>query len=138
MEESVTVTTSGGGKGKKGGGSTSSSTAFGVLRYDDSGSLLDSFSDDFGDANDEHPQEIAVDSLGRILVSGSHKVGTGTYERTICRYSSTGTLDTTFGNDGRVHVTDDDGDDLAQFYMAVDSLDRVVVAGHSTNPTRPS
>lgn len=133
VEESVTVTTSGGGKGKKQSGSTSSSTAFGVLRYDDTGSLLDSFSDDFGDANEEHPQEIAVDSLGRILVSGSHKVGTGTYERTICRYSGTGVLDMTFGSSGRVHVTDASDDDLAQFYMAVDSQDRVVVAGHSTN-----
>ncbi len=131
VEESVSVTTSGGGKGKKKKGSTSSSTAFGVLRYDDTGSLLDSFSDDFGDTNDEHPQEIAVDSLGRILVSGSHKVGTGTYERTICRYSSTGSLDTSFGSSGRFHVTDSAGGELSQFYMAVDSEDRVAVSGYS-------
>jgi uncharacterized delta-60 repeat protein len=68
----------------------------------------------------------AVDSLGRIVVAGSMSNGAN-YDFAVARYSPAGKLDPSFGGTGVVTISFGYND--RSFGVAVDSLDRVVVAG---------
>jgi uncharacterized delta-60 repeat protein len=88
---------------------------------------------DFGGS--EHVNSAAIDSQGRIVVAGTTippaSAPGGTSPRfALARYDSTGTLDRTFGGDGRVvnafgWATD----------MAIDSQGRLVVVGYTDPPS---
>ncbi|MCZ6690904.1 MAG: hypothetical protein O7H41_15030 [Planctomycetota bacterium] len=89
-----------------------------------------------GNFND-YGEAIALDSSGRILVSGYSWNGAGNSDMVTWRYDSTGVLDATFGvggvavhNDAAGGDTDDQG-----WAIVLDNLDRVLVTGQSGNAT---
>lgn len=80
---------------------------FGLARYLDNGSL----DPDFGTGGlvtteffgpDNRPASVALQSNGMILVAGSASRGGGELDFALARYSTAGTLDATFGDEGKV------------------------------------
>ena len=80
---------------------------FALVRHNTDGSLDSSFgtsgkvTTDIGTTSDDYVYAVAVQSDGKILVSGYSNRG-GTYDFTLVRYGTTGSLDTTFGTGGKV------------------------------------
>src|SRR5262245_37166136 len=70
---------------------------------------------------------VAVDSQGRVIVAGSTDKGAN-YDFAISRYTAAGALDTSFGSAGVLNFAFGASEDQA-YCVAVDSLDRVLVAG---------
>jgi uncharacterized delta-60 repeat protein len=105
-----------------------------LARYEPNGKLDRSFgtggkvSTPFADF--DGAQSVAIDSRGRIVAGGFT-----VRDVALARYEPDGTLDTSFGGDGKV-VTNFEGTDEAHS-LAIDSQDRIVVsvesrkAGHS-------
>ena len=95
---------------------------------------------------DERGVATVVDSMGRILVAGVSMGGGGNRDMVLWRYTSAGVLDTTFGGDVNpadgtpdgfvVHdgAANGTGDDWGHG-IALDSQERIVVAGRSTGVT---
>src|SRR5262245_48861918 len=79
--------------------------------------------------SDDRGSSIAVDSLGRIVIAGYTANGSN-IGFAIARFTPAGALDPSFGGTGAVTFTSSGGG-YAAFVdaVAVDSLDRVVVAG---------
>src|SRR5262245_31775158 len=69
----------------------------------------------------------AVDSLGRIIVGGYVQNG-ASEDFAVARYSTAGTLDTSFGTTGVVAI--DFGYNDRAVAVAIDSQGRIVVAGN--------
>jgi uncharacterized delta-60 repeat protein len=107
---------------------------FAVVRYTSAGVLDTTFGTDgklttaIGTGND---YGLAVDSAGKIVVAGHSNNGSDE-DIAVVRYTSSGVLDTTFGTDGKVTTAIGTSYDTGQT-VAVDSDDRIVVAGSSYN-----
>jgi uncharacterized delta-60 repeat protein len=117
---------------------------FGVARYRRSGRLDHSFSGD-GKVTTRFSgpgivrnwaRSVAIDSRGRIVAAGAkctyddYPQEGGTIigcEASIARYKPSGTLDTSFSGDGKVAT--DFGDSNRAGSVAIDSVDRIVIAG---------
>ncbi|WP_351234945.1 calcium-binding protein [Streptomyces sp. NPDC002133] len=82
---------------------------------------------DFG-GNSDLAFAVAVQADGRIVTAGESGLG-GIGDFALARYNTDGSLDTTFGTDGRV-TTDFAGNDGA-FAVAVQADGRIVAAGES-------
>jgi uncharacterized delta-60 repeat protein len=67
---------------------------------------------------------LAIQADGKIVVAGS----SGDDDFAVARYNTDGTLDTSFGRDGRVTTDFDEGDDAA-FAIAIQADGRILVAG---------
>ncbi|MBL4849303.1 MAG: IPT/TIG domain-containing protein [Planctomycetes bacterium] len=85
-------------------------------------------------------EAIAVDALGRIVVSGrSYNLGSpGNADLTVWRYLDNGTLDPSFNGQGFLvqdNAAGGNGWDNGQA-LALDSLGRIVVAGYSSLPLK--
>jgi uncharacterized delta-60 repeat protein len=108
---------------------------FGVVRYTADGGLDTSFgtggkvTTGFGRGNDIG-YGVVIDSAGRIIVAGMAYNGIDN-DFAVVRYTRTGTLDSAFGIGGKVTTDFAGGDDIG-WGVAVDSADRIVVAGHAT------
>lgn len=111
---------------------------FAVIRLTANG-VLDSTFDgdgtqtiDFGGANDIG-RDVAVDSLDRIVVSGSRNTGIGanTYVLSVCRLTASGALDASFDGDGKQTI-DVSGIGESANAVAIDSLGRILLAGELT------
>ncbi len=79
--------------------------------------------------------DIAIDSKGRILVTGISYSNAENYDMVIWRYNPDGTLDTTFGNDGIVindNAAGGNGNDTGNS-IHIDSKGRILIAGSSQN-----
>jgi uncharacterized delta-60 repeat protein len=120
-------------------GTGGSTTAWFVARFNATDGYLDtSFSGDgqssidFG--NFGTPTSVAVDSLGRIVVAGDVNVSGSDREFAVARFTSDGVPDTSFSGDGMQTIDFGSGDDEAGA-VAIDSQDRVVVAGWMTAST---
>jgi len=107
---------------------------FDLARYNNNGSLDNTFgtngrvATDFGGTND-YAQAIAIDSSGKIVVAGH-----GSYSFfAVARYNNNGSLDNTFGTNGRV-TTDFPEHDNAACAIAIDSQGRTVAAGYTDVP----
>jgi uncharacterized delta-60 repeat protein len=104
---------------------------FGLFRYNPNGTLDTSFSSDgiqtsgFGD-NVSSPQAIALQPDGKVLVAGIVFFG-GDQDFAVVRYNANGSLDTTFGGDGRVTTPIGQGTDRATA-MTLQG-DKIVLAG---------
>jgi len=84
--------------------------------------------------NDDEAYAVAVDSLGRIVVEGYSTDAIGNSNMAVWRYTSAGSLDTTFNSSGYVTKAGTAGGNGDQgFAVAVDGLDRIVVAGYSAD-----
>src|SRR5439155_616944 len=81
--------------------------------------------------SDDLGRAAAVDSLGRVVVAGYTTNGSNN-DFAVARLTAAGALDTTFDGDGKQTVAFGASDDVATG-VAVDSLDRVVVAGYTSN-----
>ena len=120
-------------------GTVESSEKFGLARYGSSGLLDNGFGSagrvttDFGAGKDE-TAAVAIDSSGKIVVAGRTHNGTN-YDIAVARYTSAGALDTAFSTDGKATVFFGDSNNWNEraFAVAVQSDDKIVVAGYMTN-----
>jgi uncharacterized delta-60 repeat protein len=84
---------------------------------------------------DDAGSAMALDSQGRVLVTGSSRNAAGNLDMAVWRFLADGTLDPSFNGSGFVvhdGAAGGAGDDAGNA-IAVDSLDRVLVAGRSGN-----
>jgi uncharacterized delta-60 repeat protein len=108
-------------------------TSFGLARYHPDGTLDTSFDGDgkvitdFAGAHDR-AYDVAVQGDGKIVAVGETTDG-GSVNLALARYGPNGSLDTTFGGDGRV-VTDFGGSDLAAG-VALQPDGKIVAAGRT-------
>jgi len=86
-----------------------------------------------GGSGDDSGKAVTVDSLDRILVTGS-TTSAGNRDMVIWRYTSNGTLDTTFNGTGFVVYDNTAGGSGADFgnAIAIDSDHKILVTGSST------
>ena len=105
-----------------------------------SGQLDPTFADgglaftDFG-PNSEYTRSMALQDDGKIVIAG----WTGTspnYDFALARYNSDGTLDESFGTDGKVVTSIGDQHDVA-YDVALGPEGKILVAGSTGSPTRP-
>jgi uncharacterized delta-60 repeat protein len=108
---------------------------FALARYNSNGTLDTSFSGygkvttDFSGGTDGG-EAVALQSDGKIVVAGfGYQAGTD-FDFALARYDSDGTLDTSFGSDGKV-TTDFSGRRDEARAMALQSDGKIVVAGWS-------
>jgi uncharacterized delta-60 repeat protein len=74
---------------------------------------------------------LSVTSTGQVVVSGAVTNGTiGNYDYYVTRFTSDGTLDSTFSDDG-VAVLDIAGRDDIGGFLSLQADDKVVIVGHS-------
>lgn len=80
----------------------------GMVRYNPDGSLDATFGDGGkvvdGEGDVFEGQSVAVDAAGRYVVAGSYRPGGGLWQPAVSRYRADGSLDTTFGDGGRVKL----------------------------------
>ncbi|HET7792802.1 MAG TPA: hypothetical protein VFL64_05405 [Rhizobacter sp.] len=108
-DEAYAVTLQADGKILVAGGSVQATSGidFALLRYNADGSLDTSFGNGgkvvtaFGNATDR-AQAIALQSDGKIVVGGSTSQTLSGTDFALARYNADGSLDTTFGNGGKV------------------------------------
>lgn len=83
------------------------------------------------DEDDDYGYDVAIQPDGKILVAGTSVSGNND-RFALARYNTDGTLDTTFGSDGKVITSvlgaDDDGQSVA-----LQSDGKIIVAGYSYN-----
>jgi uncharacterized delta-60 repeat protein len=73
--------------------------------------------------------DIALTGAGKLVVTGTHRSGPDVDRASVAQFSSTGTLDTTFGQSGLTVTGMENGSKLV-----LDSGGRIVVAGYVFNP----
>lgn len=83
---------------------------------------------DFITSGDDCGYSLAIDSDGRYVVAG-----TSGSSFALARYTKDGTLDTSFGNDGKTTTVFKSGSTDYGYSLAIDSDERNVVAGCSKN-----
>jgi uncharacterized delta-60 repeat protein len=115
---------------------TGTTTDFGVARYTTNGTLDTSFSSDgklttaIGTGN-ETGYCVAIQADGKIVVAGTSE-GASNDDIAVARYTTNGTLDTTFSGDGKVTAAIGTGDDSGKS-VKLQSDGNIVVAGDSHN-----
>jgi len=125
------------------GTTSASATAWFVAKFSSTTGYLDtSFNADGVGSIDpglsSAPRSVAVDSAGRIVVAGEAFLGGSDHAFEVARFTSDGDPDTSFGGgDGLVQVNPGSGDDQAAA-VAIDSHDRIVVAGWNTTAAGPT
>ena len=113
---------------------TGSNSDFAVVRLTSAGALDSSFDGDgkqtidFGSLSD-FAYGVTIDSLDRIVVVGNTSNGSNK-DFAVARLTGAGALDSSFDGDGKKTIALGSGDDQA-LAVAVDTLDRVVVAGNT-------
>ena len=119
----------------------SASREFGLVRYNDDGSLDDTFGaggkvmTDIGGAGfDDTVNAVAIQPNDKIVVAGTTAVDAvtpaGTADFAVARYDAGGTLDPAFGG-GDGYVTIDFGGDDSGNGIAIDSNGDIAIAGSS-------
>ncbi|MBE7497840.1 MAG: hypothetical protein HS117_23085 [Verrucomicrobiaceae bacterium] len=109
-----------------------------VTRLDSSGKLDSSFGGTSGkvttsiNSGSEVIHDIAIAADGKVVAVGHGQNG-ATRDFTVARYLRNGFLDVTFGTNGKVQTPIGSGDDDAEA-VAIDSVGRIVVAGHALMP----
>jgi uncharacterized delta-60 repeat protein len=113
---------------------------FELSRYNSDGSLDTTFgtngkaSTDFNGGSDVG-YSVSLQSDGKILLSGeADKNAFNTKDFAVSRYNSDGSLDTSFGTNGKV-TTDFTGGDNTGYSSTVQSDGKVVVAGYARDST---
>jgi len=107
---------------------------FALVRYNSNGSLDTSFDGDgkvttpIGSSSD-YAYGVALQSDGKIVVAGYMWTGS-TWDFALARYSTDGSLDTSFDGDGKLTTPVGSGDDYGRG-IALQSGGKIVVAGYS-------
>jgi len=119
--------------------STGNSTSIAmILRYNGDGTLDSTFGTNGvviyeGDQGNDGFRDVAIQTNGKIVVSGYTKTDAG-FDVLTARYTSNGTLDNTFGTSGVVTYDGGHGDDGARG-VAIQSDGKIVVSGGNYNGT---
>lgn len=108
-----------------------------LTRYDTFGNLDLTFDEDgivtsaIG-SRDDVANSVVIDGNGKIIVAGYSATGTdrSSYDFALARYYADGSLDTTFGSDGKLTTDFGSAEDSAA-KVTIDSHGRIVVAGYS-------
>ncbi|MCU7805801.1 MAG: DUF4347 domain-containing protein, partial [Candidatus Thiodiazotropha sp. (ex Lucinoma borealis)] len=121
--------------------STSSTYEFALVRYDANGSLDTSFDGDGKVTTDistvptsgnDLAQSVTVDSDDKILVAGfSYNSTTSSFEFTLVRYDTDGSLDTTFDTDGIVTTDIGTSSSDGGYSVTLQPDGKILVAGTS-------
>ncbi|HEX9989325.1 MAG TPA: hypothetical protein VGE45_12710 [Chloroflexia bacterium] len=119
-------------------GTTGSSKDFAVARLNSNGSLDTSFSGDgkvttdfgsFAVPSQDEAQELAIQSDGKIVAVGNSEFDSHTRNNfALVRYTTNGSLDTSFSGDGKV-TTDFEGGSDRGLGLAIQSDGKIVAAG---------
>jgi uncharacterized delta-60 repeat protein len=107
-------------------------TAFALARYKPDGSLDSTFGNGgritTSFSNDAEANSLVIQLDGKIVTAGVADGVTGNKDFAIARYKTDGTLDASFGADGKVTIDFLGGDDEA-YAMAIQSDGKIVMAG---------
>ncbi|MFI3137636.1 MAG: FG-GAP-like repeat-containing protein [Methylococcaceae bacterium] len=108
---------------------------FALVRYNSNGSLDISFDGDGKVTTDlggyDSGYSVAVQADGKILLGGESYNGNG-YDSALVRYNTNGSLDTSFGNAGK--VTTDQGSSYGFIHsIAVQADDKILLSGYSNS-----
>jgi len=110
---------------------------FALARYRTDGSLDPTFGGDgrvsTSLASGGFAKAVVVQADGRIMAAGQRNAGSGDFLFALARYRANGSLDRTFGGDGRVSTAFPGGLASAQD-VAVRRSGQIVVAGSASNP----
>jgi uncharacterized delta-60 repeat protein len=111
---------------------------FTVIRYNANGALDNSFgtggkvtTDFFG--GEDNAFGVAIQRDGKIVAAGSATNTAGNYDFALARYTTSGRLDNTFGNRGK--VTSDFGSDDQSGPLVIQSDGKIVVLGLTLDNT---
>jgi len=119
----------------------SSINKFAVVRYKSNGEVDSNFGisgivkTPIPSSNNAYASSVVIDSSGNIIVAGTAEVS-GKSVFAIARYTSSGTLDTSFGSGGIV-TTSFDSNSATASALALQSDGKIIVAGITTNSTSP-
>ena len=114
-------------------GFDSANPRFGLARYNPDGTLDTGFGGDGVVTTDFTPREdgvysIGIEADGKIVAAGDAGLGSGDSRFAVARYNADGTLDSTFGGDGKVTTQFGPRDDpVAGLALQIDG--KVVVSG---------
>jgi uncharacterized delta-60 repeat protein len=114
---------------------SNSNANFALSRYNSDGSLDTTFgtngkvTTDFNGSIDIG-QSVKVQSDGKVIVSGTTLNSFGNYDFALSRYNTDGSLDTTFGTNGKI-TTDISGSDDYAPGAALQSDGKIILAGNS-------
>lgn len=115
---------------------------FALARYNPDGTLDTGFgadgqvTTDFGASHDE-AYGVVIQTDGKILVAGASYVPSTGWDFALARYNSDGTLDNSFGTDGKVTTDFTASGDSAEELVIQDD-GKIVVAGYSADTYGPS
>ncbi len=109
---------------------------FAIVRYDSNGSLDNSFgtggiSNTSWGSSDDYGYSVKVQIDGKIVLAGFLQDSAG-YDFAITRYNNDGSIDTSFGNNGKTRTTIGSGDDLG-WASAIQANGKILVAGYTSN-----
>ncbi len=89
-----------------------------------------------GEQNDDRAQSVLIQDDGKILVGGYTFIGGG-YAYAVVRFDSSGSIDSTFGNDGIVNTQIGNPNEYYEidhaYSMALQSDGKIILAGSSYN-----
>lgn len=126
-----------------GGAKTAAGTVFALARYNEDGSLDNSFDNDgkvltdFSSSGEEGINSIVIDQLGNIVVAG-YAIATQNEIFALARYKDDGTLDRSFNNDGKVLTDFTSSLSEIAYAVAIDNMGRIVVAGTASTAGQAS
>jgi uncharacterized delta-60 repeat protein len=118
------------------------SNDFAVLRYSDSGELDTTFGaegkviTDIGTNSNDYGEAVVIQADGKIIVTGTIDTG-GPSDIAVVRYLTTGDLDTTFGDGGKV-ITDIGVNSFDPVYAIALQIDGKIVIAGGTDATGSS
>jgi uncharacterized delta-60 repeat protein len=116
----------------------SSNQDFAVLRLNSNGTIDNSFGTDgkvvipFDNLSNEEAVAVAVQSDGKILVTGYVEFGSPGYDFGVARLNSDGSLDSSFGNGGKVKIPVSNSNDFPSD-MALQSDGKIIIVGKGFN-----
>ncbi|MFO0014417.1 MAG: DUF4347 domain-containing protein, partial [Planctomycetota bacterium] len=111
-----------------------STTVFAVARHNANGTLDTSFgtggivTTNFGSSNDSG-YSLAIQSDGKLVVGGTYNTG-GSADFALVRYNANGSLDTSFGTDGKVTTPVGSGNDQGRS-VSIQADGKIVLGGWS-------
>ena len=105
---------------------------FGFLQITQSGLVEKAFTTNVGiNDSDDFANDVVIQTNGNLLVAGcSNKFDGNLYDFALVRYTSDGSLDGSFSNDGRLTTRITDGNDVAN-KIVVQSDGKILVVGYS-------
>jgi uncharacterized delta-60 repeat protein len=113
-----------------------------IVRYNTNGTLDNTFAtngidslliiDNPGDGDRSVPNDVKIQSDGKIVVAGLVKNSVGVERFAIVRYNTNGTLDASFGSGGKQIIVYGAGDGELES-LAIQTDGKIVIAGHYDN-----